>query len=432
VAAPAPARPAASPAEQGDEVDHLLASFGVSSRGEHAQRNALKALVGLDPTPPPPGSERFDDRPSRPSASGADVESLLAIGQTEAEQSEPSGRSLPRGERSRQAPEVAPRGLASPPTSISPALANEPIDPGPPGSAPTVTSAVSPGPVARGPARSYTDETKEYDARAAAAANAANAAVEARRDAPRAVTTSPSARRLVEMGSIPDSKAPPADRSLTVFALVILVAGGAAIWFLRPALFGHEQRPAPPPVAASAAPPVVPRCRSSLTVTGAPEGAEILLRAGQAPVDVEKMPIGPRLEFVATAEGFAPKRAVIPAGATWDSGPDGKPRYEVGVQLDHSRARPGTVDPWPVGEPGSDVGGKGAPGTVHLVTTPRGAEVWQLAALGPDAQFDVKCGADVEVLIAGPTTLRKRLRVPESAFVSVDGGADRTATVSGR
>ncbi len=139
--------------------------------------------------------------------------------------------------------------------------------------------------------------------------------------------------------------APPPDRSLTVFAFVILIAGGAAIWFLRPALFGgHEPTPAPAPVAASAAPPLAARCRASLTVTDAPVNAEILVRAGQAPVDVEKMPVGARLEFVATAEGYAPKRAVVPSGASWDTGPDGKPRYEVAVQLDRSHARPGAVD----------------------------------------------------------------------------------------
>ena len=116
--------------------------------------------------------------------------------------------------------------------------------------------------------------------------------------------------------------APPPDRSLTVFAFVILIAGGAAIWFLRPALFGgHEPTPAPAPVAASAAPPLAARCRASLTVTDAPVNAEILVRAGQAPVDVEKMPVGARLEFVATAEGYAPKRAVVPSGASWDTGP---------------------------------------------------------------------------------------------------------------
>ena len=144
------------------------------------------------------------------------------------------------------------------------------------------------------------------------------------------------------------------------------------------------------------------------------------------------MPVGTRLEFVATAEGYAPKRAVVPSGANWDTGTDGKPRYEVAVQLDHSRARGGAVDPWPAGEPGSDVGGKGSPGTVHLVTTPRGAEVWQLAALGPDAEFDVKCGGEVEVLVAGPTTLRKRLRVAEGSFVAGDGGIGRQATVSAK
>jgi hypothetical protein len=169
-----------------------------------------------------------------------------------------------------------------------------------------------------------------------------------------------------------------------------------------------------------------------MVVAGAPPNAEILIRAGQAPVDVEKMPVGPRLEFVATADGYAPKRAVIPSGATWDTGPDGKPRYEVAVQLDRSHVRPGAVDSWPAGEPGSDVGGKGSPGTVHLVTTPRGAEVWQLAALGPDAQFDVKCGGEVEILVAGPTTLRKRFRVAESDFVPVDGGPDRQATISAK
>jgi hypothetical protein len=197
------------------------------------------------------------------------------------------------------------------------------------------------------------------------------------------------------MASEPNFSAP-RDRSLTIFALVVLALGGAAIWILRPALLGgHEPRPAPvqaTAASASAAPLPASRCRASLTLTGAPANAEILLRAGQAPVDVEKMPVGPRLEFVATAEGYAPKRAVIPAAATWDTGPDGKPRYEVAVQLDHSRVRAGATDPWPAGEPGSDVGGKGSPGTVHLVTTPRGAEVWQLVALGPDAQFDVKCG----------------------------------------
>jgi hypothetical protein len=388
---PAPARPV-------DEVDNLLASFGVSSHTEQSHRNELKALVGLEPTPPPPGSAgAFDARST--SASDSDVESLLAISDA-----------APAVAGSRPVPSAG--GVHSPPTAISPTLASEPYrvaNRASSGSTP-IAAAANPQP------------------RAAAQADP-------RPPGPRAVPTGPSVRRLADMASEPDF-AKPRDRSMTIFAVIVLALGGVAIWILRPALLGgHEPHPAPVPVTATSAnapPNPLLNCRAALTVTGAPANAEILLRAGQAPVDVEKMPVGPRLEFVATAEGYAPKRAVIPGGATWDTGPDGKPRYEVAVQLDHSRTRPGTTDPWPAGEPGSDVGGKGSPGTVHLVTTPRGAEVWQLVALGPEAQFDVKCGGEVEVLVAGPTTLRKRIRVAESQFVAADGGLERQATVSAK
>jgi hypothetical protein len=145
-----------------------------------------------------------------------------------------------------------------------------------------------------------------------------------------------------------------------------------------------------------------------VVATDVPPGAEVLWRVGQAPTDVERMPVG-RLEFVATAEGHAPKRAVVPAGASWDTGADGKPRFELAVQLDPAK-KPGVVEPWPPGEPGTSVGGNGAPGTVHLVTTPRGAEVWLLVGLGPEARVErLKCESEVDVLVAGPGAFRKRL-----------------------
>ncbi len=402
-----------------DEVDHLLASFGVSARGEQSQRNELKALVGLEPTPPPPGSEHAYERAqdgARRGAHDSDVESLLANSDSGPPVAAKAGSKADANPGSSSNP----RGLASPPTAISPTLAKEPYGAGraQPNAMPgAALNAPATPPRGRGESVSHPDRAERPPS------------------GPGAVPTAPSARRLAEMASRPNI-APPPDRSLTVFAVVILALGGGAIWILRPAIFGaHEVTPTPSAVApapSASASVAASRCRASLILTGAPANAEILLRAGQAPVDVEKMPVGPRLEFVATAEGYAPKRAIIPAGAPWDSGSDGKPRYEVAVQLDRSRARPGTVDSWPAGEPGSDVGGKGLPGTVHLVTTPRGAEVWQLAALGPDAQFDVKCGGEVEVLVAGPTTLRKRLRIAESEFIQVDGGADRQATVSAK
>jgi hypothetical protein len=161
-------------------------------------------------------------------------------------------------------------------------------------------------------------------------------------------------------------------------------------------------------------------------VSRVPANAEVLLRVGQAPVDVDRMPVGTRLEFVATAEGYAPRRATVPANAPWDTGIDGKPRFEVGLQLDPGgkSAEAG----WPAGEPGSEVGGSGPPGTVHVVSTPRGAEVWLLAGLGPQARIEhLKCDADVEVLVAGPGTFRKRLHATPADFA---GAPDATVNLS--
>ncbi|HEY2510980.1 MAG TPA: hypothetical protein VGI39_08995 [Polyangiaceae bacterium] len=377
-----------------DEVDHLLASFGVSSRGEQAARNELKALVGLEPTPPPPGSAHPGDSPAAPPAHpshDSELESLLALSE-----SAPPVARVATG-----APPQA--ALASPPTAISPRLATEPYSSSSRAAAPPApaTPPAEPSPRMRPELPSHN------------------------------LATSPSARRLAEL------QLPPRDRTPLIFAVLIVLAGVAAIVLLRPSILGgHESAPSASasPVAPVPTTPPPPACTHALVVQNAPTNAEILVRVGQAPVDVDHMPVGPRLEFVATAEGFAPKRATVPAGTSWDTGSDGKPRYEVAVQLDPSRARsPGAVDPWPPGEPGSEIGGKGAPGTVHLVTTPRGAEVWLLAGLGPEARIDqLPCNGDVEVLVAGPTSLRKRLRIPDREFVSSDGGSSRTATVSAK
>ena len=166
-----------------------------------------------------------------------------------------------------------------------------------------------------------------------------------------------------------------------------------------------------------------------------PANAEILLRMGQAPLDVERMPVGTRLEFVATAEGYAPRRAVIKAESTWDKSPDGKPRIDVPIQLDPTKAKAGTVDAWPLAEPGSQVGGSGSPGTVHVVSNVRGAEVWLLAGLGPEARIEqLRCDGDIDVLLAGPPQLRKRLHVGEKEIqaASPDPQGNRVVSVSAK
>jgi hypothetical protein len=139
------------------------------------------------------------------------------------------------------------------------------------------------------------------------------------------------------------------------------------------------------------------------------------------------MPMGTRLEFVATAEGFAPKRGVVEPETAWDKG-HGTPRVDLPIQLDKSKARAGAVDPWPPADPDTTLGSdKATPGTVHVITSPKGAEVWLVVGLGPEPKKgepaeDVliqdigPCDTDMDVLVAGPTTYRKRMHVPASSF----------------
>jgi hypothetical protein len=228
-----------------------------------------------------------------------------------------------------------------------------------------------------------------------------------------------------------EPRAPKTGMALLVLALLVLAGGTALVWKFAPQVFtGKRTVPTTPTSAAPVvAPP--PKCKVALVLTDVPANAEILLRVGQAPVDVERMPVGTRLEFVATAEGYAPRRAVVKGESTWDKGPDGKPRIEVPIQLDPSKAKPGVVDPWPPAEPGSQVGGSGSPGTVHVVSNVRGAEVWLLAGLGPEARIDqLRCDADIDVLFAGAPTLRRRIHVGEKDITRATADAAGNKVVS--
>jgi hypothetical protein len=224
--------------------------------------------------------------------------------------------------------------------------------------------------------------------------------------------------------------------AMLVFALLVLVGGTVAVWKFAPQVFTGKKK-TPPSTATSLTAPVppAPKCKVALVLTDVPVNAEILLRMGQAPADVERMPVGTRLELVATAEGYAPRRAVIKGDSPWDKGTDGKPRIEVPIQLDPTKAKAGSVDAWPTAEPGTQVGGTGAPGTVHVVSNVRGAEVWLLAGLGPEARIDqLRCDGDIDVLLAGPPALRRRLHVPEKdiAATNADAQGNKVVNVSAK
>jgi hypothetical protein len=240
--------------------------------------------------------------------------------------------------------------------------------------------------------------------------------------APATARQLPTQPPYLKMGGPTSSSVPTRSRgtgwwSLGVFGMVAIAAGSYAMWRLRPDSLAPRQSPATESTALAPL-ETQPPCIGALVVTDVPPRAEVLLHEGQAPVDIPRMPVGARLEFVATAEGYAPKRVVVPASADWDKGADGRARFEAAVQLDASHSRVGFNDPWPPGEPGSAVGGEGPPGTVRIVATPHGAEVWMLAGIAPDARIEhLRCDQDIDVLLAGPTTYRKRLRVSAADFV---------------
>lgn len=381
------------------DVDSLLDQFSRSSqRPDQVVARDLKAMVGLDPTPPPPSARPGgSDRPS-------DVEALLAM----SESSSSAGR--------------APSSRPPTPVGLPPHALLQPTitPPQAPVSKRAAAARLSGRPSPNPPPSALAIPVREVDPPAARSPRLSQAEIPTGSDMRRQALSRISTGEFRRMGKRRS------DLWLVVVLLALIGVGVVIVWSLKPGfLTGRTvEKIAQEKAAAEAARQQVLlaqqalACKVALEVIDVPTNAEVLLREGQAPVDVERMPVGARLEFVATAEGFAPKRAVVPAGVSWDTVGGNKPRYEVAVQLDKSSSKP-KGDIWPPGEPGSEVGGKGPPGTVHLVTTPHGAEVWLLAGIGPDAHIEgLPCDHDVDVLVAGPTTLRKRIHVPASSFTS--------------
>jgi hypothetical protein len=462
---------------RGDEVESLLDSFGVSNAQEDKQMaRELKAMAGLSPTPPPPDAKTLaeltkdvgKDLPPKHALGldGDSVEALLALTDASgpipdvASSSAKVPAAAPDTTTTETASPPAPMGpppapVAPPPTTLppSPIFGSGSASPSAAASAPGAPAALRQSAEAMPPLPPPREESPRAD-------------VSFRQpdppkfeppkpklaDPPRATTATGGRAKVTEGGVAAASqsgvkrsratasgqrpRAPKTGMAMLVFALLVLAGGTAAVWKFAPQVFTGKKKPTASALASVSAPvPAAPKCKVALVLTDVPASAEILLLMGQAPVDVERMPVGTRLEFVATAEGHAPRRAVIKGESPWDKGPDGKPRIEVPIQLDPSKAKPGAVDPWPAAEPGSQVGGSGAPGTVHVVSNVRGAEVWLLAGLGPEARIDqLRCDSDIDVLFAGPPTLRRRLHVSEKeiAATPADPAGNKVVTVNAK
>jgi hypothetical protein len=150
-----------------------------------------------------------------------------------------------------------------------------------------------------------------------------------------------------------------------------------------------DQRPSalqPPPGEKER--PVVDKPRGGrLTVNSSPQGAQVLLFTGTAPLTIAGIPLRMAHEFVAVAEGRKPVRALLPADAAWQDTSAG-PRYEL---LLKSVEATGPGSEWKLGptrlprDPGSP---SGKLGTVRVRTDPGGMQVYRLLGFTPDLKID--------------------------------------------
>ncbi len=205
--------------------------------------------------------------------------------------------------------------------------------------------------------------------------------------------------------------------AFAIGALGAAVAATAARPSLLDAVFGPPLPPpgdlpapvaAPPAQPASATPRLPVVCEASLTLEGAPAGAEVLRRLGATPTSVA-MPMHVALDLVATLDGHAPRRAHVDASTVWAQDATA-PRLDVSFPLEAK-----TDAPWPAAtgivpmRAPSDL----ARGLLRATSTPSGATLW--VVVDPSAIHGVPCGAPVDLRVVTDGA-SKDLRVEWSAF----------------
>lgn len=129
--------------------------------------------------------------------------------------------------------------------------------------------------------------------------------------------------------------------------------------------------------------------------------AQVLRFVGRAPITVSNLPVGAAHEFVATAEGHRPARALVAADAEWEATPEGA-RYEVALQLPDAAGAAADaaleLGPSRLKQQVGTLGGR--LGSVRVVATPRGARVYQLLGFAPTVEVrDVPLGEPEELLV---------------------------------
>lgn len=164
-----------------------------------------------------------------------------------------------------------------------------------------------------------------------------------------------------------------------------------------------------------------------LSVGSAPAQAQVFMFVGRGPAVIADLPVGVAHEFLALADGKAPARAVLASDAEWES-EGGSVRYELAVQTGDADVSFDNLDVG-VSRLPQDVGtARGQMGSVRVVTTPRGAKVYQLVGFTPQVHLTgVPTDAALELLVAAPGHHVERVVVGPSDWRAENG--HRTASV---
>jgi hypothetical protein len=179
---------------------------------------------------------------------------------------------------------------------------------------------------------------------------------------------------------------PSGSRKLFIgFALIAMaVAGVAFAYSLRSqrSSAGETQAPA-------IADEPVPVRGGDLTVRVSQPNAQVLRFVGRAPLTVSGLPIGAAHEFVATAEDHRPARVLVPANADWEPTAQGA-LYEVALQLEQAAGgeRDLTLELGPSRLTSQTSEQPSRLGSVRVVSTPRGARVYQLVGFSPEVKVE--------------------------------------------
>lgn len=219
---------------------------------------------------------------------------------------------------------------------------------------------------------------------------------------------------------------PPKSKSWLWGVLLLALSAGVVIATLqlRPDVVERLQKPDALDSLKPKQPQVVVKrpAAGDLVVRVATDRAQILRFVGRGPVSVPHLPQGISHEFVAVADDAAPARLLVPKDAEWESSNEG-PRYEAAMQLGKPSTTPNaarelgeTLLPQDVGSPTSTLG------TVRIVTTPRGAKVYQVIGFAPEAKVEnLPLDATQELLVYRKGFTPEVRVVAPSDYVEAEG-----------